>query len=379
MMTVYAFVPFLLVLLICVVMAYRYSEHNRAQKVYIGIVLTWIVIIGARIAQIATSDIIPTHSTISLPFIMLAAGIFCFWLTFSFPIIVLNPKLLFSRPALLSLSPMILSVVAYIVYHLYAGLPLNEFYTPSELWANRGHITIIMRFVIVGCFILGLVFSLISAHKLIESYQTYVDNNFSNTEYNVGWLRKFNFEITAVSTAYFVWLFYVSDFTAILYVIVTGSAFVSIMDSVIMHRVFELPKGYSVEWSLKRGWYWCGEPQEPHKEIAASLEAKFYDWIKREKPYCDKDFAATGVTAQFPSLSNLQLKELLAKRGQNFQSFVRECRIKEAERIMKIENGATNWKSIAFLVGFSHYSSFCRAFVAVNGHAPSDLDNKIKR
>ncbi len=111
--------------------------------------------------------------------------------------------------------------------------------------------------------------------------------------------------------------------------------------------------------------------EESGEEIDEKMFTLFKEWVKESKCYRDRTFSIKDVITEFPEMSGARLIDMFASHGYTFQSYIRECRVHEAADIIKRSQGDMQYKEIFSKVGFSHYSSFARAFTAVMGVSPS--------
>lgn len=101
--------------------------------------------------------------------------------------------------------------------------------------------------------------------------------------------------------------------------------------------------------------------------------------LSRIISYIGENYSKKGISidevAQNTSLSNYQVrKEIQANYKCTFNEYIRKIRIEEGARLLS--EGIHDVKQIANEVGFSHASSFNRAFKQEKGLSPTEFKNK---
>lgn len=129
-----------------------------------------------------------------------------------------------------------------------------------------------------------------------------------------------------------------------------------------------------LRWSFRKGWIKWEKEDAPVvcAQTHDQMCEKIATWMREERPYIYTQFSMSDILKQFPELNGRTLVETFARRNYTFQSYVREVRINEAIRIMDESIVPLRFNEVYHKVGFSHYSSFSRAFTAVKGLSPSN-------
>lgn len=351
-----------------------YTKRNRLQMTLLGVIILWFVIfLGLEIGLIRAFYGAQSPSAGVLNFHTIVLGLIGFFSFSCYLAVVLHPRILRLRSVLLLLSPIMLMLAVYAVWHLLTDTPINYRYLSiGELWENRWSMPVVMRVLLMLMFIIYLLASIIHFQKLITLYNKYSEDNYSDVAYNVLWLRMIIWVIASITVVYMTISVWKHPISALIYVIVVGIAMFMLTDNAVFHRLFTHSNDLIPHWSFKKGWQLTTpEPVKPdaeedYKKVMERLDG----WMDEQKPFLNPDFCAKDLYAVFPELTG-RLSALLEQREHTFQSYVREYRIKEACRLMTIAPELSN-KELAFKLGFTIASSFNRAFVAVMKITPQN-------
>lgn len=96
------------------------------------------------------------------------------------------------------------------------------------------------------------------------------------------------------------------------------------------------------------------------------------NYMKYNKPYIDNELRLVNLADQLGFSTHLLSKVINKKYGKNFNSFVNEYRLNEAEELLKSSNDLII-KQIYFDVGFNNKNSFYKAFKLKNDCTPSQF------
>ncbi len=91
------------------------------------------------------------------------------------------------------------------------------------------------------------------------------------------------------------------------------------------------------------------------------LYEKLTAYMQSEKPYTDNELRLVHLADQLGFSTHLLSKVINKKSGMNFNQFVNDYRLDEAQRLLA-ENGTYSVKSIYFDVGFNNKATFYNAF-----------------
>ena len=110
-----------------------------------------------------------------------------------------------------------------------------------------------------------------------------------------------------------------------------------------------------------------------------SLLNEFYEKIKKhmenEKPYRDNELRLVHLADQLGYSTHLLSKVINKRAGKNFNHFVNEYRLAEAEKLIS-ENTSARIKSIYFDVGFNNKATFYKAFKNKYQCTPSEYKSR---
>ena len=359
----------LTMLAMLVLQLWFYTDHNRLQKTLMVIIILWfLMFLGLEISLIRVYNGTGTPVKGVLNFHNILLGLVGMFSLLSYPSVVLHPHLVKVRHTILLLSPVLLTLLIYVVWHLFTDTSMNYRYlTIVELWENRWSVPVLLRLLMLFFFICYLVTMLWHFWQLVPIYNRYSEDNYSDAVYNVRWLRIVISAVGSICVAYIVVLICKNPLWELLYAIVTGVFFCILTDNAVSHRLFS--NHINVQWSLSKGWYRAEESVVVEDCTNDEKQLRQLDqWMDEQKLFLNPDFCAKDLYAVFPELKG-KLSALLEHRDHTFQSYVRDYRIKEACRLMMIAPELSN-KELAFKLGFTIASSFNRAFVAVMKMTP---------
>jgi len=118
----------------------------------------------------------------------------------------------------------------------------------------------------------------------------------------------------------------------------------------------------------------------PDPNKVASLESNMLNelynnltnYMEREKPYTDNELRLVHLADQLGFSTHLLSRVINKKSGKNFNKFVNEYRLKEAERLLA-ETHQPSIKSVYFDVGFNSKAAFYNAFKKKHNCTPSEF------
>lgn len=354
------------------------TERNRLQKTLIGILGLWVVMfIGLLINFICLYNGVQTPVLGVMNFHGIWMGLIGLFSLASYPAVALHERQISLCKTFSWLSPVLLTLAVYIIWHLVTGTEMNYRYlTLSELWENRFTMPVVLRMLMLVLFIAYLTLVLVNIWHLIPVYQKYSDDNYADTAHNVDWLRLVIAAIGSICTAYLIVIIWKHPIGEILYALTICAFFVLLSVNAFSRKLFAQSDRIAVTWSFRYGWLLIEKQHSIEDIVMLEIETRFNEWINIQKPYTDHDFTAETVYAVFPELRYPALTALLASRGHTFKSYVRELRVAEACRLME-DYPELLCKQIAFQVGFSSSQVLSRSFISVTGKSPGDFRKKI--
>ncbi len=307
-------------------------------------------------------------------------GVPCFISIISLPAAVLNTQLLRTKSWLVLSTPMILALIGYYAWHWIMGNNPAAQYTQAEMWQNITDPTIIMRLSLITLFTICIIATLISLWQMVPIYSKYIEENLSDSAYNVEWIKVSIIMVAVIAICYFAMLIACSPYVTLAYIISITIFFTYLIDISLFHRPLEGIAPLDVRWRRGLGWHVNTEAIETKasgrelKTIGAKIDA----WMSESKQYTMIDFTTENILNEFTELSQQELTEFFRSRGETFQSYVRGYRIRLACEIIKTNGNNISAKQLFSDVGFSHYSSFSRSFVTVMGQSPSQYISSLR-
>ncbi len=120
-------------------------------------------------------------------------------------------------------------------------------------------------------------------------------------------------------------------------------------------------------------------PIENKDSFEDNLINEFYNnlvsHIEREKPYTDNELRLANLADKVGYSTHLLSKVINKKSGKNFNSFINEYRILEAEELL-VSNENHSIKTIYFDVGFNNKVTFYKAFKEKHSCTPTEFRKK---
>jgi AraC-like DNA-binding protein len=112
-----------------------------------------------------------------------------------------------------------------------------------------------------------------------------------------------------------------------------------------------------------------------NESFESSMLNEFYEnvtnYMESKKPYIDNELRLVNLADQIGFSTHLLSKIINKKSGKNFNNFINEYRLREAEELL-ISNDDHNIKTIYFDVGFNNKTSFYKAFKKKYNCTPSE-------
>ncbi|MDC8003228.1 helix-turn-helix domain-containing protein [Aureisphaera galaxeae] len=108
--------------------------------------------------------------------------------------------------------------------------------------------------------------------------------------------------------------------------------------------------------------------------LMSELFEKLTQHMEQEKPFIDNELRLVHLADQLGFSTHLLSKVINKKAGKNFNQFVNEYRLLEAQRLLS-EGDASSIKSIYFDVGFNNKATFYNAFKKKFNCTPTQYRN----
>lgn len=363
------------ILLFGVILNLKYREKNVYQGYLISMLLFWAAVMSFVYVKFhidGMNSISYNRDVISVPVLLL--GFPSFISLISYPVVILNARLLKAWQWVKLLLPMLVVCTLYIVWHAITGEdPMRVYPTYSDLFHDIYTTTVLLRLLLVATYILYVVFVLRSIKQLIPIYNDYVHNNIADSDYNVDWVRRLVKYISYLVACYLLLLFSNSRIVNMVYLLSVLTLYCYVVEMSLFHKISEDIMPLDIRWSKAKGWYVVERGRV--RKLTRDFEKKGQQidhWMEKEMLYVKVDFTINDILTEFPEMTHLELTTLLRLRGETFQSYVRKYRINKACEIMEQQSDSVYPKQLYDRVGFSHYSSFSRSFIAVVGKSPSD-------
>lgn len=365
-------------------MVLKEAEVSYQRSVYISIMLFW----GFAIFSLIVRQLYFVINGIEIDGYLYCSsiilGMICLLSMLWYVIAVLFQKRILVKWIIILLLPAVLTVVANLAWNHYNDIPLtHHFSTFADFKANIFSTTALLRYsmlIVQLAYILILIYSI---KRLVPIYDKYISETHSNEQYNLHWLYKYYRVICMISVVYFILCFFPNNYTYTLYCIVAASAFVIFTSCVWEYRSFPKIEDIKPSWTLIDGWSAKfsneteGDSIAEH-QIDSGIVVALERYIIDHQLYANVDLMMKELLANYPNLTSNELIYQLDQEGATFQSFIRKIRIERAAEIIRASENKMQYKDIFYQVGFSHYSSFSRAFTSVMGVSPANYNQQGK-
>lgn len=363
----------------------KYTEKNSYRKYLVAMLIFWVSIFALIfIKYIISKQLTISYNNEVLSAQVLLLGIPCFLSIISYPIVILNSLLLKPRNWWRACYTIILAVIIYFAGHLILWVnPFIKYSNYQELLANITSASVILRLYLIGVFICYIIKHTINIWSIIPLYNRYVHDNIADSECNVDWIYRLLKHTIAVSVFYFAMLFNSTPIINMLYLISVLLLFSYIVEMSLFKKTSENVNPIVIRRDRRsRKWYVVEESTSKRTQSVENLKSvvlKIDTWMREDKPYTNVNFTTKDIIAKFPFLTPADLTNIFKSKGENFQSYVRRYRIYRACEIITNNNDKIYPKQLFDRVGFSHYSSFSRSFLAVTGLTPFNYINLPKK
>ncbi len=387
---------FVSILLMCILILIRYGESSPLRTILIGILIYWFAVFGIRLFDILYVETYESNVTYVLEFRNFYGGMIALWIYLLYPTYAIYPKLYRSPNMLLAFAPFLITVVTYFIWCFGHGVYVSEhFNSYAEFLEPQNRVVFGFRIALLLSFALYYGVANYSLLRITTLYQRYIDGVYSCSTYNILWLNTYIKSLIIIGLCYFTVTIYMSSITYWIYHIGAAITFIILTDNALKFKQFERNAEYEVRWSLRRRWHVihngvesadidraaeelseCPQSQIPDVQ-QDKLFNEFNEWIEQEKPYCSESFTLKDVTAAHPEWDYLAMQSIFSDKGYTFQSYIRHLRINRAKELICTSDNRLPFKQIAYTVGFSHISSFNRAFLAELGSTPGEYRASI--
>lgn len=257
--------------------------------------------------------------------------------------------------------PALLLVIPYLVL-LLKYLGWTEIDIPL-LWLAQQYWFIVAH---MGIYTL-LIFGLILRNREVNSEYTKVRHTWSTTLVTLYALFLISYASYYILVGF---SFFNSQWDYMISIMMTVSIYT------IGYFIFKQPQVFNGEFYAQ-----LFIPKDHKKETyQVSLINDLYNivtsYMEQKKPYIDNEFRLVHLADQLRFSTHLLSKVINRKSGKNFNKFVNEYRLIEAEGLLS-ETSSSSIKSIYFDVGFNSKAAFYNAFKKKHNCTPSQYRTKL--
>ncbi|MFI3331204.1 MAG: helix-turn-helix domain-containing protein [Rikenellaceae bacterium] len=369
---------FLFTLIAGIIIIYRVAEPTHQRHIFLCILIFWVMLMMIMIRRQFLSLEVGVVYSGYMNNRFVSAGTIGFLTLIVYGASVIFNKRYNFKNFLLFISPAIIAYIVNIIIIQTAHIPATHIYTDIESFkANIATPPVISLIILLSIQFLYACFLTISTIQIVPIYNKYIKEHESEERYSMSWLYGYTTAVIIIVIAYFVTAIRITYYTQIIYSVIANIAFIILIDCVRTFKFFPKFNEIQIKLTLSKGWVLiepeCEKPSGLSLEQLADRAVRVRSWIIATKPYSDPHFSVNDLLKQFPEMNNHDVTTALAERGHTFQSYIREHRILEAITLIKQDkNKELLFKDIYYKVGFSHYSSFARAFTLVTGQSPSN-------
>ncbi len=362
----------------------RYRWHSAYRRFLLSMFSVWALIMTAMVVVFNRNNFVLPLNEGVLNMDLLLLGLPCFFTLIIYPGVAMISNLLKFKNWLILILPMAVFVGIYFIVHSALGVdPFIKFESFRYILDNITSTVVVLRLMMVAIFITYIVTILNSIKHIVPIYNKWVKENYADSSYNVDWVLTHILIMGCISCCYFLLISWASIYANTIYLISVIALFLHVIDRALFHKTFEKINNINIRWSFKKGWH---IEESETKEEVSDLTSKYIrtlgqevdEWMLRNSAYCHPSFSINNIISDFDGVSHEVLTEVFRSKGENFQSYVRKFRIESACSKLKSHKGVEFPTSLYAEVGFSHYSSFSRAFNVVKGESPSRYFRRLK-
>lgn len=345
----------------------RYAEPSRSHRSLIVMIAMWFFVVVYGATQIVVSGEMLSFGITILDTRLLMRSYISIFPFILYLISLFDERVLRLRNIVVILSPAIVVTALYFGWHWISDESYDVVYhSYDELWESRRSVSLALRLLMM-CGIMFYIYGAVSfVWSLVYRLKVYCVD-ISRVVVNA-------LSLVTISLAFLYNLLFHSDISIVIYIVVGIFAFTLIVDNAMFYKEIELPSTIGVEWRFPLQWRLI-EREVVHditESESVSAFALFNQWLSLSKPFCNHSFSIKDVESKFTPEQCVDISLAIRSAGYNFQSYIRMIRVNEAISIMK-SRADISTTQLAEMVGFSHISSFSRAFHAVTQKSPSEF------
>ena len=349
-----------------------HPRRSKAKFILGASMLFWGVLI---ILRLSFNPFLDCAKTLFQPMILITGSIVMATTT-CYVIEVLRPGYLTFRRFCLFISPAIVCSLLFGCHYI-CSPQTQTYYNLYDLFLFSDT-DIFLRLMLLACnmFYMGIQAYLTASYN--REYSQFIKENVSDPyDYDLQWLQRAMFTLSALYISYLVLLF-TND--TLLYVI--NKVFILVLWYYLFYKALFLKE---IPWkiSFKAGWQHPDEGVDENRyEDCISQKINYLEdinqWFESEKPYLRGDLRLSDLQRKFP-ISRTYLSQLFNKvQGVSFSDYVNRFRIEESKRLLEMEP-QTSINEIAERSGFNSISAFRRAFIKSTNISPSEYrKNTVK-
>lgn len=363
---------------IVLIARHNLASKQKAQIIFVlsfwASVMLWFLI--SNMTDVVDGDFSFEYNVGICNMDLILSGLLSFFVLVSYPFAVFYSKILRIRTMLIILSPLLTLIFAYFLWHAVVGAdPFVVYPTFDVLLQNIATMPVIMRLLIVVAYVVYAVFIFVNMWRIVPIYNELTKGHYSKYSYNINWIKIVTIFYILISLSVFLQLFIKSRYLNMAYLIAFNVAFFYIIEKTLLSKAFEDLNKLGLKWSIKQGWHYLLIPNTPKRPTPIDINVvapQIDKWMRSKRPYTHTHFTSENIIDHFPGLTTEDLRKIFKRRGTTLHAYIREYRIRQACHIIESHSQDTNLKEVYSAVGFSHYSSFARAFVQLVGMSPTD-------
>ncbi len=186
------------------------------------------------------------------------------------------------------------------------------------------------------------------------------------------------FSLLVIALNYFLIIFYLFGFTMVKLFNATQTFYLSVIKTISLVQALQICLFMIIKTRYPDYFKQIREEGQRIRYAASRIEGldvrdvldRLAQLMEVEKIFCDEDLSLVGLANQL-DISHYQLSQILNERlGKNFNAYINEYRIREAEKLL-MEEPDRSVTSISYAVGFNTISSFYNAFSKTHNMSPA--------
>lgn len=348
------------------------ADGMRSRQLLAGMLIFWGAAFAIRVAGLIAGKTAGVYDQVLPPW-LISAGAMAAITLLLWPMEIVRPGWLTIVRFMRVCLPLIVADGIYLIAALF-GCRQFDFPTITDFIRHIGYFTTWWRLVLCAVTLGYILYLLRLIWRYVKPYDAWIDNNYSSGElFEIKWLWVYSIGTVVITAAFFANLIFPSVTLMFTHNLISGIFFAYIIGKALSHR-----NPYPER-------YFSNAESPSDEEAVASFDgmecpsSEVFDgkvgewkvmvekWMLTERPWLRADFKLADVMARFPLNRTYASRVFNEGFGKSFNAVVRDCRMEEAERLMR-SNPGIPMSELALRCGYSTPQSFHRVFASTHGN-----------